>query len=80
MARKNTITNVKNNICEGLAFPHLFSKGKFGCNIPSYIPISAVRYFDQSLASFNQTFASDPDYMFLPGLSMSVFINKLCDA
>ena len=40
--------------CEELAFPKIFFRGKFGC----------IRYFNQRLLNFSQTFASNSDYIF----------------
>ena len=40
--------------CEELAFPKIFFRGKFGY----------IRYFNQRLLNFSQTFASNSDYIF----------------
>ena len=50
--------------CEEVAFPHLFPDGIFGYRVELEVPLSPVKYFNQRLLSFKQTFAADPDYTF----------------
>ena len=57
--------------CEEQAFDHFFLTVKSGYNSPRDILISSARYFNWRFLNFNQYFASDADYIFLPGLSMS---------
>ena len=67
--------------CEEQLLPYLLPKGKFGCEAPGHFSIgceapghfsiSPARYFNQRLLNFNQHFALEANYMFLPGLHMS---------
>ena len=50
--------------CAEQAFPYLLPKGKFGEKAPQDIPISPACYLNQKLLNFNQSFASDADYIF----------------
>ena len=68
---KNLVSILRNEFCEEQAFHYLLPKRKFGYKAPQDIPISLASYFNQSLLNFNQYFASDADYIFLPGLYMS---------
>ena len=48
---------------------------------PEDIPISSTQYFRERLLNFNQYFASDADYIFLPDLCMGApltLIIKIC--
>ena len=69
--KKKTVSILSDEFCEEQAFPYLLPKGKFGYKVPRDIPISPARYFNQRLLNFNQYFASDANYIFLPGLCMS---------
>ena len=68
---KTPVSVLNDEFCGEQTFPYLLPIGKFGYNAPRDIPISPARYFNQRLLSFNQWFASDADYIFLPGLCMS---------
>ena len=50
--------------CEKLAFPHLFPDGKFGHRVVREVLLSPVKYFNQRLLNFKETFDADPDYIF----------------
>ena len=50
--------------CEELAHPHLFPTGKFGYKVQREIKLSPVKYFNQRLLNYKQTFSSDSDYIF----------------
>ena len=61
---KTPLSLLNDEFCEELAFPYLLPNGKFGYNVKRDIPITPVRYFNQRLLNYHQTFASDPDYIF----------------
>lgn len=79
----NDVKSVLNDgICDKLQCPCLLLEGKFGKNINWDVSISLVWYFNWRFLSLNQTFASDPNYIFCQvcvwGAS-SGSINKLCN-
>ena len=50
--------------CEELAFPQLFPLGKYGYQVKRTVELSAVKYFNQRLLNYKNTFSSSPDYIF----------------
>ena len=58
--RQTPLSVLNDDACEHYLFP----RGKFGYSVPRDAPVNAVRYFNQRLLNFNQTYASDPDYIF----------------
>lgn len=50
--------------CEELSFPILFSLGEFGYKVERDVKLSPVKYFNQRLLHYKQTFASSSDYIF----------------
>ena len=50
--------------CGELAHPHFFPTGKFGYKVQREIKLSPVKYFNQRLLNYKQTFSSDSDYIF----------------
>ena len=50
--------------CEELAFPHLLPKGEFGYQVERDVKLSPVKYFNQRLLNYMQTFSSSSDYIF----------------
>ena len=54
---------VADDNCELLAFPYLFSKRKFGCNIQVDIRLIPIKYFNQHL-NYTKLFASKAGYIF----------------
>ena len=64
---KKPVSILSDEFCEEQAFLYLLLKGKFGYNVPRDIPITPAGYFNQRLLNFNQSFASDADYIFFPG-------------
>ena len=65
---KKPVSILGDEFFEEQAFPYLLSEGKFGHKTRQDIAISPAWYFNQSLLNFNQHFASDAVYIFLPGL------------
>ena len=61
---KTPVSVLNDNHSEELAFPYLFPTEKFGYKVKREIPFSPVKYFNQRLLNFRQSFASDADYMF----------------
>ena len=51
-------------LCEELAFPVLFPKGRFGHTTEQQIKLSSVRYFNARLLNHSGRFATDPEYLF----------------
>ena len=47
------------------AFPDLFPDGKFGFHDDRELKLSPINYFSQRILNRNQTFAQDPDYLFI---------------
>ena len=56
---KTPLSILHDDYCEELAFPYLFPTGKFGYKVKWEVPLSPVKYFNQWLLNFEQTFASD---------------------
>ena len=61
---KTPVSILNDDHCEELAFPYLFPTGMFGYKVKREVPLSPVRYFNQRLSNFRQSFASDADYTF----------------
>ena len=59
------VSILRDDYCEKLAFSYLFSTGKFGYKAKREFPYLPVKYFNQQLLDFKQTFASDADFNFL---------------
>ena len=52
-------------LCEELAFPVLFPKGRFGYTTEQQIKLlSVTRYFNARLLHHSGRFATDPEYLF----------------
>ena len=47
-----------------LNFPYLFPAGKFGYRVQRDVKLSPVKYFNQRLLHYSQTFAAESDYIF----------------
>ena len=61
---KTPMSVLNDDHCEELAFPYLFSTGKFGYKVKHESTLSPIKYFNQRLLNFRQRFASDADYIF----------------
>ena len=61
---KTPVSVLNDDHCEKLAFPYFFPTGKFGYKVKHEMPISPVKYFNQLLLNFRQSFTSDPHYIF----------------
>ena len=61
---KTLISILNDDHYEELVFPYLFPTGKFGYKVKREVPLSPVKYFNQGLLNFRQSFASDADYIF----------------
>ena len=64
---KTPVSILNDDHCEELAFPYLFPTGTFGYKVKREVPLSPVKYFNQRLLNFRQSFASDADYIFFAG-------------
>ena len=63
--------------CEELAYPYLFPTGKFGYKVKRVVALSATKYFNQRLLNYQQTFASDADYIFFaPFVTQQLNLNS----
>ena len=71
---KTTVSVLNDNHSEELAFPYLFPTEKFGYKVKREIPFSPVKYFNQRLLNFRQSFASDADFIFLQDKLLSNII------
>ena len=63
--RKIPVSILNDNHFEELVFPYLFPTGKFGYKVKHKVPLSLVKYFNQQLLNFWQSFVLDADYIFL---------------
>ena len=54
---KTPVSILNDDHCEELAFPYLFPTGRFGYKLKCGVPLSAVKYFNQRLLNFRQSFA-----------------------
>ena len=61
---KTPVSVLNDDHCEKLAFPYLFPTENFGYKVKREIPLSPVKYFNQRLLNFRQSFASDVGYIF----------------
>ena len=66
---KTPVSVLNDDHCEKLAFPYFFPTGKFGYKVKHEMPISPVKYFNQLLLNFRQSFTSDPNYIFFCKIS-----------
>ena len=71
---KTPVSVLNDNHSEELAFPYLFPTEKFGYKVKREIPFSPVKYFNQRLLNFRQSFASDADFIFLQDKLLSNII------
>ena len=60
---KTPVLILNDDHCEELAFPYLFPTERFGYKVKREVPLSPVKYFNQRLLNFRQSFASDADYI-----------------
>ena len=61
---KSPISVFNDKFWQELAFPYLFPDGKFGYKVERDIPICPVKYFNQRLLNYTQSFAGDANYIF----------------
>ena len=71
---KTPVSVLNDHHCEELAFPYLFPTRKFGYKVKHEIPLSPVKFFNQRLLNFRQSFPSDADYIFLQDQLLSNII------
>ena len=71
---KTPVSLLNDGHCEKLPLPYLFPTGKFGYKVKREMPLSPVKYFNQRLLNFRQSFASDTNYFFLPDQLLSNII------
>ena len=74
---KKTVSVLNDEYCEELGHPHLFPTGTFGYKVQRNVPLSPVKYFNQSLLNYTQKFASDSDYIFFAHSVMQrIYLNN----
>lgn len=61
---KHPVSVMTEKLCEELAFPVLFPKGRFGYTTEQQIKLLSVRYFNARLLHHSGRFATDPEYLF----------------
>ena len=61
---KHPVSLMTDKLCEELAFPVLFPKGRFGFTAERQIKLSPVKYFNARLLHHSGRFARNPDYLF----------------
>ena len=61
---KHPVSFMTDKLCEELAFPVLFPKGRFGYTASRDIKLSPVKYFNTRLLHYSGRFASNPEYLF----------------
>ena len=61
---KHPVSLMNDKLCEELAFPVLFPKGRFGYTAERQIKITPVKYFNARLLHHSGRFASNPEYLF----------------
>ena len=54
---KTPVSVLNDDHCEKLAFPYLFPTGNLGYKVKRELPLSRVKYFNQRLLNFRQSFA-----------------------
>ena len=65
-ARKKSVSNLSDELCEEQAFPYLLSKGKFGYKAPQDIPISPAWYLFKGCWTLISTLRQIQIVYFLP--------------
>ena len=77
--RKTPVSIVNDSYCEELDLLYFILIGKFGYKAEREVAITPLCYFNQRLLNFNQSFASDSDYIFLLGLfaSCTIYAHQL---
>ena len=61
---KHPVSLMTDELCEELAFPVLFPKGRFGYKAERNIKLSPVKYFNARLLHYSGRFATNPEYLF----------------
>ena len=61
---KHPVSLVTDKLCEELAFPVLFPKGRFGFSAERNIKLSPAKYFNTRLLHYSGRFATNPEYLF----------------
>ena len=61
---KHPVHFMQDKYCEELAFPVLFSNGRFGYQVESEIKLSPSKYFNARLLNYAGRFAGNPEYLF----------------
>lgn len=61
---KHPVSLMTDKLCEELAFPVLFPKGRFGYTAERQIKLSPVKYFNARLLHNSGRFAKNPEYLF----------------
>ena len=61
---RHPVSFMTDKLCEEMAFPVLFPKGKFGYHVDRTVKLSPVKYFNARLLHYSGRFATNPEYLF----------------
>ena len=61
---KHPVSIMTDKLCEELAFPVLFPKGRYGFSAEQDIKLSPVKYFNARLLHYSGRYATNPEYLF----------------
>lgn len=61
---RHPVSFMTDKLCEEMAFPVLFPKGKFGYHHERPVKLSPVKYFNARLLHHSGRFATNPEYLF----------------
>lgn len=61
---KHPVSIMTDKLCEELAFPVLFPKGRYGFSAEQDIKLSLVKYFNARLLHYSGRYATNPEYLF----------------
>ena len=61
---KHPVSFMTDTLCEELAFPVLFPKGRFGYAVERAVKLSPTKYFNARLLHYSSRFAMNPEYLF----------------
>ena len=68
---KHPVSSMTDKLCEELAFPVLFPKGRFGYTAERQIKLSPVKYFNARLLHYSGRFEKTQNIFFLPSILLN---------
>jgi DNA replication protein DnaC len=84
---KHPVSLMTDKLCEELAFPVLFPKGRFGYTLEREVKLTPVKYFNARLLHRSGRFATNPEYLFYAQFiieqkkvsdSINIAMKKMC--